>query len=101
MVFREIDRVRVKGKDTAVAIFEPLGMQGSSTRTTLDELKLWNQALKHYRAQDWDQAELALLNLQRMNPECELYGAYAEFVAEHRKNPPGAGWDGVRKFETK
>jgi len=101
VVFREVDMVRVKGKDTAVAIFEPLGMQGELDKKTLDELKLWNQCLKHYRAQDWDQAELALLNLQRMNPECELYGAYTEFVAEHRKNPPGPGWDGVRKFETK
>ena len=28
VVFREIDRVRVKGKDTAVAIYEPLGLDG-------------------------------------------------------------------------
>jgi len=101
VVFREVDMVRVKGKDTAVSIYEPVGMQGALEKKTLDELKLWNQCLKHYRAQDWDQAELALLNLQRMNPECELYGAYTEFVAAHRKNPPGPGWDGVRKFETK
>jgi adenylate cyclase len=101
VVFREVDMVRVKGKDTAVAIFEPLGMQNEVEKKTLDELKLWNQCLKHYRAQDWDQTEVALLNLQRANPECGLYGAYMEFVAEHRKNPPGPGWDGVRKFETK
>jgi len=101
VVFREVDLVRVKGKDTAVAIFEPLGMQNEVEKTTLDEIKLWNQCLKHYRAQEWDQAEVALLNLQRMNPECGLYGVYAEFVAEHRRNPPGPAWDGVRKFETK
>ena len=101
VVFREVDMVRVKGKDTAVSIHEPLGMQGALKKETLDELKLWNQCLKHYRAQDWDQAEVALINLQRMNPECHLYAAYTEFVARHRKNPPGPGWDGVRKFETK
>ena len=101
VVFREVDRVRVKGKDEAVAVYEPLGLENEVEKTTLDELRLWNQCLKHYRAQDWDQAELALLNLRRMNPECELYKTYAEFVAEHRKNPPGPGWDGVRKFETK
>jgi hypothetical protein len=33
-------------------------------------------------------------------PGMRALRAYTEFVAEHRKNPP-AGWDGVRKFETK
>jgi adenylate cyclase len=101
VVFREVDMVRVKGKDTAVAIYEPLGMQDQVDKAKLDEVKLWNQCLKHYRAQEWDQAEVALLNLQRMNPHCELYRVYVEFIAEHRKHPPGPDWDGVRKFETK
>jgi hypothetical protein len=29
VVFREFDLVRVKGRDTAVAIFEPLGFEGA------------------------------------------------------------------------
>jgi len=101
VVFREVDLVRVKGKDEAVAIHEPLGMTGEVEKKTLDELKLWNQCLKHYRAQDWDQAEVALLNLQRMNPECELYRVYSARIADYRRNPPGPGWDGVKKFEEK
>ncbi len=101
VVFREVDLVRVKGKDEAVAIYEPLGTENEVDKRTLDELRLWNQCLKHYRAQDWDQAEVALLNLQRMNPGCALYGIYAGEIAKHRKNPPGPGWHGVRKFEEK
>jgi len=101
VVFREVDMVRVKGKDTAVAIYEPIGMEGQVDKKVLDELKIWNQCLKQYRAQDWDQAELSLMNLQRMNPDCALYVSYSEEVVKHRKNPPGPGWDGVRKFEEK
>jgi adenylate cyclase len=101
VVFREVDLVRVKGKDTAVAIYEPIGMEGQVDKKVLDELKVWNQCLKQYRAQDWDQAELSLMNLQRINPECALYVSYSEEVVKHRKNPPGPGWDGVRKFEEK
>jgi adenylate cyclase len=101
VVFREVDLVRVKGKDEAVAIYEPIGIEGKIEKTTLDELKIWSQCLKQYRAQDWDQAELSLLNLRRMNPDCELYESYSEEIAKHRKNPPGPGWDGVRKFEEK
>ena len=55
-----------------------------------EELKLWNQALRHYRAQEWDQAEVALLNLSRMAPERGLYGKYMERVALLRKEPPVA-----------
>lgn len=101
IVFREVDRVRVKGKDEAVAIFEPLGLEGEVDKWMHDEIRLWNQCLRHYRSQDWDQAEVALLNLQRMRPDCQLYRAYVERIGHYRREPPEAGWDGVTKFATK
>ncbi|MGH8746831.1 MAG: CHASE2 domain-containing protein, partial [Burkholderiales bacterium] len=101
VVFREIDRVRVKGKDEAVAIFEPLGVEGEVDKSVHDEIRLWNQCLRHYRSQDWDQAEVALLNLQRMSPDCQLYRAYVERIGQYRREPPEAGWNGVTKFATK
>jgi len=101
VVFREIDRVRVKGKEEPVVIYEPVGEEGKVGKPELDEIKLWNQVLKLYRAQDWDQAELQLFNLKKLAPGRFLYELYAERVAEYRANPPGEGWDGVTKFETK
>ncbi len=100
-VFRELDRVRVKGKDEPVAIYEPLGLVGSVPQALLDELKLWQQALRCYRAQEWDQAELQLMNLVRLNGDCRLYQLYGERVAHLRQQAPGDGWDGVTTFETK
>jgi len=101
VVFREVDRVRLKGKDEAVAVFEPIGNEREVDRAVHDELKLWNQCLRYYRVRDWDQAEVALLNLQRMRPRCELYAKFVERIGEFRRNPPGPGWDGVTQFETK
>jgi len=101
IVFREVDRVQVKGKEEPVAIYEPIGLEGEVGKAMLEELKLWNQALRHYRAQDWDQAEVTLLNLSRMASERALYGKYMERVAHLRKEPPEADWKGVWKFETK
>ena len=100
-VFRELDRVRVKGKDEPVTIFEPLGLVGEVQEETLGQLKLWQHALRLYRAQDWDQAELQLYNLLRQAPETRLYQLYLERLAVWRKNPPDANWDGVTTFETK
>jgi adenylate cyclase len=101
VVFREVDRIKVKGKDEAVNVYEPLGRESESDRKTLEELRLWNQTLRAYRVQQWDQAEVNLLNLQRMHPERELYRAYAEKVAEKRRNPPPPDWDGVTAFDEK
>jgi adenylate cyclase len=101
VVFREVDRIKVKGKDGAVTIYEPLGPEGEVERKVLDELRLWNQALRAYRAQQWDQVEVGLLNLQRMDPECGLYQVYAQRVAAKRRDPPPPEWDGVSVFDEK
>ena len=100
-VFRELDRVRVKGKLEPVAIYEPLGVAGEVERRTLDELKLFNQAVKLYRAQEWDMAELQLINLLHMAPECRLYNLYLDRVAVYRVRSPGRDWDGAFTFEYK
>jgi adenylate cyclase len=101
MTFREVDRVRVKGKDEAVTIYQPLGAEAELGREAQQELRLWSQTLRHYRAADWDQADVDLLNLRRANPGCDLYRRYAEKVAERRRNPPPPGWDGVTAFAEK
>ena len=101
VVFREVDKVRVKGKDEPVSIYEPLGVEGAVDKKGLDELKVWNQVLRLYRAQDWDQAELQLMNLQRMNPGCHLYEIFLRKIGEYRAKPPEPAWDGVTNFETK
>ena len=102
VVFRELDRVRVKGKDVAVAIFEPFGMQGQVSKPRLEEIKLYTQFLRLYRAQDWDQAELQLFNLQKQSPASTLYShTFVERISYLRANPPGKGWDGAFTFTTK
>ena len=99
-VFRELDRVRVKGKVDPVGIYEPVGEEGKVAAEDMDEIKLWNQALRAYRAQDWDKAEVTLMNLQRIKPRY-LYDLYVKRVEHLRKEPPGENWDGVTIFETK
>jgi len=101
LIFRELDRVRVKGKDEPVTIFEPIGQVAETGKPVQDELKLWGQALKLYRARDWDMAELQLLNLQKVNAASALYKLFLGRIALFRRNPPEQGWDGSWKFETK
>lgn len=100
-LYRELDHVRVKGKGNPVAIYEPIGVAGEVSKALHDEIKLFHEVRRLYRKQDWDQAELQLMNLQRMSPETALYRIYAERVIYFRRNPPAADWDGVFVFQTK
>ncbi len=101
VVFKEIDKIKVKGKDEAITIYEPLGLEAEVEKKALDELKLWHQTIRLYRSRQWDQVEVNLLNLHRMNPGCALYELYAKEAAGKRRTPPPAEWDGVTVFDEK
>jgi adenylate cyclase len=99
--WQELDKVRVKGKEQAVAIFWPAAPIERLDKEYAAELKTWAGVLKSYRAQDWDQADVQLLNLQRMNAKKYLYQLYSERVASMRLLPFDPEWDGATNFETK
>jgi adenylate cyclase len=99
--YRELDRVRVKGKNEPVPIFEPVGLDKDIDNNTRAELDLWHEALALVRAQQWDGAERLLRKLHESYPERKLYDLYLERIVYYREEPPGEGWDGVTTFKTK
>jgi len=99
--WQELDRVRVKGKDQAVSIFWPVAPANRIGADTEAELKTWASFLKSYRAQDWDQCDVLMLNLLRMNAKKFLYHLYSDRVASMRLLPFDLEWDGATNFETK
>jgi adenylate cyclase len=84
-----------------VAIFYPVAPVEGLEKQTADELRTWAALLKAYRAQDWDQCDLHLLNLQRLGAKKYLYELYSERVASMRLLPFDPSWDGATNFETK
>lgn len=99
--YRELDRVRVKGKNEPVPIFEPIGKESEISDAKRGELEAWHKALSLVRAQQWDDAEQILHALISDHPEDGLYPVYVERIKHYRENPPGPDWDGVTTFETK
>jgi adenylate cyclase len=98
---REVDRVRVKGKDRSVAIFEPLGLPSDLPEALLDEIAHWDLALAAYRACDWTQAADRLESLRVAHSTYGLYTLFAQRVAQFQQTPPADGWDGSTKFDVK
>lgn len=99
--WQELDRVRVKGKDQAVAIFWPMAPAARMNEDATNELKTWAAFMRAYRAQNWEQTDVLLLNLMRMNAKKYLYQLYGERVASMRLLPFDPEWDGATNFDTK
>ena len=92
--FRELDRVRVKGKNKPVAIYEPLGLIDSIDRSVRMDLRRFHLGLKHYRTRRWDDAEQAIFTLSRADPQTKVYQIYLDRIIQFRKQPPPDDWDG-------
>jgi adenylate cyclase len=101
VAWREIGRIKVKGKDEAITVYEPLGMASALDSAAQEELRIWNQALRAYRARNWDLAEVNLVNLQHLAPSCILYRVYSEEIKRARSTPMTADWDPVTVFDEK
>ncbi len=99
--WQELGRVKVPGKEQAVNIFWPVGPTAQMNESTNSELKTWATFLRAYKAQNWDQAEVLLINLMRMNAKKFLYQLYADRVASMRLLPFDPEWDGATNHLTK
>ncbi|MEQ1438613.1 adenylate/guanylate cyclase domain-containing protein [Fontimonas sp. SYSU GA230001] len=99
--FRELDLVRVKGKQEPVAIYEPMGPKDGLDPALRQDLARHRGALKLYRAQRWDEAELEFFNLSQSGRPHRIYELFIERIMYLREHPPGADWDGAFTFTHK
>jgi adenylate cyclase len=100
-VYREVDKVVVKGRHDGLSIYEPIGKVGEVGETQLQEIDRFHKALALYRKQRWDDAEEMLKNLSYAAPENKLYKLYLKRIQHFRANPPGPTWNGLWVFTTK
>ena len=100
-LYRELDRVRVKGKDEPVTILEPLGLKEELSAEQIQRAEAFRNAVTLYRKQDWDAAQEALETLLNEEPASLLYELYLERITIFREDPPGEYWDGVFTHKTK
>lgn len=101
LVSREIDLVRVKGKDTPVRLYEPLGFEGEVDSETVAALSKHLAALSMFREQKWDAARMAFQELHNADPERVIYKTYLARIEHFMEEPPGADWDGVYTHKEK
>lgn len=93
LVCREIDLIRVKGKEKPVRIYELVGEKGKMKT----DFSAFAAALGSYRQGKFEEARQAFAKLAD-DPVAQVFLARCN---DFLKNRPSANWDGVYTFTTK
>ncbi len=98
---RELDLVRVKGKNEPVRIYELIG-KGKATGNAADLIEQFERAIQAYRSQNWTDA-IALFERIRtdLKPGDFASQMYIDRCVQLRSQDMGPGWDGVFTMTTK
>lgn len=101
IIVRELDLVRVKGRQEPVGIFELVGKAGQVNDRTLEKIALFEEGLGLYRRTEWDMAESVWRKLLAANPDDKTTAIFLKRIEAFRQNPVSADWDGVFEMTTK
>ena len=101
ILYRELDRVRVKGRTEPVTIYEPMGLLEEISQATKEELDLFAHMLTHYHAKEWTESIEHLHELLSLKPESKLFHLYMDRIEHYQQEPPPSDWDGVFTHKTK
>ncbi len=103
LVFRPLGRIIVKGRSSAVPIFEILGLKENVTEKTRECLRLFEQGLARHYARDWEGALAFFTQSRELEPNQPgvtpgVLGnpslAYIEIIGRYQVAPPPANWEG-------
>lgn len=99
-IFRELDRIQVKGKQNVVTVYE---LVNEPQRATTDDLKLiadFHSGLGYYREQRWQEAIDCFERCLRINPQDSPSLLFIDRCARYRLVAPVA-WDGIFRLDAK
>ena len=95
-VLREIDFMRVKGKERPVAVYEALDYHSPQSFPRMDEvLDAFKAGLAAYRARDFVAAQRFFSAGAAANEDEKPSRLYLERCRHYLASPPPADWDGV------
>jgi len=91
--FREVDTVRVKGKNVGITVLAPC--------EDTDLIAISAEALASYRSGNFDAAEAAWRRLLAARPDEPVAKVFLERIAEFRSEGLPRDWDGIWTLDTK
>lgn len=97
IIWRELDKVRVKGKQQSVNLFEPmLPAQAQSEQGFTEQMRLMLHA---YRQRDFAAAQERLKSFPQ--DKAIIRQLFAQRLEQFQRKPPPEAWDGSSQLEMK
>lgn len=104
LYFREIDKVRAKGKDKPVVIYELFYLGEKIPERKKEIYDEYNKAYNQYLNRNFKEALNGFINLSEKFEDpytMRLYDTYMDRCLEYIKTPPPPDWDGVTTMKEK
>ncbi|NET29879.1 adenylate/guanylate cyclase domain-containing protein [Okeania sp. SIO1I7] len=99
---RELDKVKVKGKQKSVSIYELIGaISDNIDQETEQFLELYSRARTAYMERNFALAVSYFKRAKKMRPDDEAVGTHIQRSVKHITNPPPHDWDGSYSMITK
>ena len=99
-VCRELDKIRVKGKNQPVNIYELMDVAAEKSRYE-PLLQRFDTAMKSYKEQNWGEAANQFSEVLASFPDDGPSQVFLERAIEFAQNAPEGEWDGVYVMKTK
>ena len=99
---RELDFIRVKGKQKPVLVYELLEEAGTDAARAREELvQEYNGCRELYLKRDWEAAEAAFAVFVEHFPGDPVGNLYLRRCREFLQRPPAEDWDGAIDYQVK
>ena len=98
---RELDVIRVKGKENPVRIYQLLGRCGEIGPDTKKAVERFHQGLRLYRERRWMHSLELFRETLGLLPGDMPSSLYVQRCLDYQDSPPGNDWDGSFTMETK
>jgi adenylate cyclase len=96
MFTRELDAVRVKGKNEPVKIFELISKKGESPQNIVDATGYYEEGFNLYLKREWEKSIQKFIDAKKAKGKKDkAVEMLIERCTFYLENPPEATWDGV------
>ncbi len=101
VVFREMDRVAVKGKVKPVGVFQPLGLAGDLPPAAIELANDFAGALELYRQEKFPEAAALFQAILVKHPGDSPSQVFLKRCQAYQESPPPPDWQGVFRPDSK
>lgn len=98
---RELDFVKVKGKNQPIRVYELLGLKGETDQALIEKARLFETGLPHFRERRFEQAIAIFRGTAAKYGDDHACENYIERCEHYMKEAPPADWDGSHALTEK